>query len=234
MNAKTLTALIALTATFTASSAAFAGDAADMQAALGSADLSGSWVDLKPIGVVTTDTSGYVGLKPIGYLATAADGSVSLKPIGHEYQGDVYDFTWTVDPADVSTSTAAVAADYEALEPVAVITLMGQDGYDGSEIGLKPIGIIEDQGGYADLEPIGLETLDSGSVSLEPIGRDSSPIGLKPIGYGTVDSMGYVELGDMGDVNVQSDGTVDVPVSTSTRSTRDSTSSYTTYTTRSR
>ncbi len=115
-----------------------------------------------------------------------------------------------------------------------VITLMGQDGYDGSEIGLKPIGIIEDQGGYADLKPIGLETLDSGSVSLKPIGRDSSPIGLKPIGYGTVDSMGYVELGDMGDVNVQSDGTVDVPVSTSTRSTRDSTSSYTTYTTRSR
>lgn len=236
MNAQTLTALVALTATLTASSATLAATRGSttsttptIETALYSADLSGSWVDLKPIGVVTTDTSGYVGLKPIGWIATAGDGSVELKPIGREYQSDIYDFAWAVEPADVSTSTAAVAADYEALEPVAVITLMGQDGYDGSEIGLKPIGIVADEGGYTDLKPIGLETMDSGSVSLKPIGVDESPIGLETIGYGTVDSDGYVELGQMGEVTVQYDGGVEIPVSTTTTSSRSRDTSYSDY-----
>ena len=98
MNAMTIIASSALAATF----AAVAMTSADAQActtcpgdlveAFATTDLSGSYIDLKPIGMVETDSNGFTSLKPIGYWATGTDGSVELKPIGSEMAiGDATD-----------------------------------------------------------------------------------------------------------------------------------------------
>jgi hypothetical protein len=142
MNAQTLIAAAAFATAALTSADALACNSCDtsMIEAFATTDLSGSYIDLKPIGVVETDSAGFTSLKPIGYWATAADGSVELKPIGSEHQ-ETYDFAWTVDPADVSSGFRELGEDL---------------------VGLKPIGIIEtDSDGYLDVQQMGEINVDS-------------------------------------------------------------------------
>ena len=231
MNAQTLIATSALAATFAMTSTT--AQARDMSGtslveAFATTDLSGSYIDLKPIGVVETDSNGFTSLKPIGYWATGTDGSVELKPIGSEYQ-DSYDFDWTVEPADVSTSFREASTDLAGLKPIGIIEL-DDDGF----IGLKPIGMEEtDDSGYVDLKPIGLDYQDGDTISLKPIGSEmaigdaTDMVGLKPIGIIETDSDGYLDITDMGEISVESDGMVEVPASSRYSSTVDYSSLYT-------
>jgi hypothetical protein len=230
----TIIASSALAATF----AAVAMTSADAQActtcpgdlveAFATTDLSGSYIDLKPIGMVETDSNGFTSLKPIGYWATGTDGSVELKPIGSEHQ-DSFDFAWTVQPEDVSTSFREASTDLAGLKPIGIIEL-DDDGF----IGLKPIGMEEtDASGYVDLKPIGLDYQDGDTISLKPIGSEmaigdaTDMIGLKPIGIIETDSDGYLDVQQMGEINVDSSGTVELPANSRYSSTVDYSSMYT-------
>ncbi len=233
MNAQTLIATSALAALFAATAtdaqARTRGTSTTSPATLvesfTTAELDGSYIDLKPIGVVETDGAGSVSLKPIGYWATGADGSVELKPIGSDYQQS-YDFEWDVLPADVSTSFAELGDDLVGLKPIGIINID-----DDGVIGLKPIGMeVLDASGYVDLEPIGLETMDGDTISLKPIGTDPADlIGLKPIGIVSTDSDGYIDIQDMGEVSVESSGSVELDARSSGRGSVDYDSYYTSY-----
>ena len=231
MNAQTLIATSALAALFATTTTAQARDmtgltstraAETLVESYATTDLRGSYIDLKPIGVVETDSAGFTSLKPIGYWATAPDGSVELKPIGSEY-ADSYDFEWTVELADVSSSFRDAGTDLAGLKPIGIIEL-GDDGL----VGLKPIGIEETGAdGYTDLKPIGLDYQDGDVIGLKPIGSESTDmIGLKPIGIVSTDSDGYIDLQDMGEVNLESHGSIELPAASTT-----STVDYSSYTT---
>jgi hypothetical protein len=214
MNAQTIIAAAAFATIATAALTSTEVDArttssTPMVDSFATVDLSGSYIDLEPIGVVQTDSAGQTSLKPIGYWATGTDGSVELKPIGQEYQ-DSYDFEWTVEPADVSSSFRELGEDLMGLEPIGIIEL-DADGL----VGLKPIGIEQtDRGGYVDLEPIGLDYQDGDTVSLKPIGSDPGDmIGLKPIGIVQTDLDGYIDLDTMGELDLQSNGNVELDAS---------------------
>ncbi len=231
MNAQTLIATSAFAATFAAvamhSTDADACNICDMPLveAFATTDLSGSYIDLKPIGVVETDSAGFTSLKPIGYWATSADGSVELKPIGSEHQ-ESYDFEWTVQPEDVSTSFREASTDLAGLKPIGIIEL-DDDGF----IGLKPIGIEEDDGaGYLHLKPIGIDESDGDEIALKPIGTqttDGDLIGLKPIGTIETDSDGYLDVQQMSEITLDSSGTASVPSRGSYSSSVDYSSLYT-------
>ena len=174
-----------------------------------------SSVDLKPIGMVTTDADGYLVVQPVGWIYTDSAGSVSLKPIGSSPAAPL-DFDWVVEPADVSTSFAAIAESYVDLKPIGII----EDNGTGV-VGLKPIGVLPSSGSV-DLKPIGLDTLTADSISLKPIGLDdpTSLVGLKPIGYVATDLSGYLDLDLAGTGTVSSTGTLTLRAATSSTSGR--------------
>ncbi len=218
MNAQTLFATAAFAAIALHHHQAQACNICDMPLveSFATVELTGGYIDLKPIGVVETDSSGFVGLKPIGYLATGSDGSVSLKPIGSEVATETYEFDWTVDPADVSISFRTVSDDLAGLKPIGIIEVD-----DNDLVGLKPIGIYEtDSSGYTDLKPIGLDYQDDEAIELDLLGSEDSVdlAGLKPIGTVATDADGYIDLEDVGSIEVETSGAVEVPSSTTSSS----------------
>ena len=236
MNAQTLIAAAAFATVATAALSTSAADAAcyskydpaELTAAMATADLTGTYIDLEPIGMVETDSDGFTSLKPIGYWATAADGSVELKPIGSE-AADSYDFEWTVELADVSSSFREVATDLVGLKPIGIIEID-----DNGFIGLKPIGMEETGAdGYVDLKPIGVEAMDGDTISLKPIGTESAIgdatdlVGLKPIGIIETDSDGYLDIEQMGEISVDSSGFADLPARATRSTSVDYSSLYT-------
>jgi hypothetical protein len=195
-------------------------------------------VELKPIGMVTTDSAGLVGLKPIGYLAVQSDGSVQIEALATPV-ADVFQFTWAVEPADVSASMADAEADLAAGGALGVITegldlLIGENNADyligeNESVELKPIGLVAtDADGYLDLKPIGIDAMDGSSISLKPIGSDPADwVGLKPIGCVAADADGYVDIGVAGSLVVSSSGS-SLLTNTSRTATRSTTSTTST------
>jgi hypothetical protein len=107
VNAKTLTIALALVASSAVAIPAMAQDS------FGYDTLSKCcWNGVHPLGAVLREAAdGTLGVVHVGYLYDDAS-STGVELIGGELsRGLVYDFDWTVEPADVSTTMADLRAE---------------------------------------------------------------------------------------------------------------------------
>lgn len=163
------------------------------------------WEGVQPLGAVRTDANGIKGVVHIGYLhEDSASTSVELIE-GNLSRGLVYDFDWTVEPADVSTSMADAVATRDTTDMVGII-IQENDG----DLNLQPLGVPESEtGGYVDIGPITVAEISGGveiaAPSNDPVSQCciTMPETLKAA---TLDRQGYVDLMDAGAITIDSQG----------------------------
>jgi hypothetical protein len=202
MNAKTLPFALALVASSAVAIPAMAQDS------FGYDTLSKCcWNGVQPLGAVREAADGTLGVVHVGYLYDDAS-STGVELIGGDLdRGLVYDFDWTVEPADVSTTMADAVASSDTTDMVGII-IQESDG----DLNLQPLGVpSSESGGYVDIGPITVAEYDGGielaAPSNDPVSQCciTMPESLKAA---TLDREGYVDLMDAGAITIDSRGSL--------------------------
>ena len=164
------------------------------------------WDGVQPLGAVRKAADGTLGVVHVGYLYEDSS-TTSVELIGGELdRGLLYDFDWTVEPADVSTSMADAVDTRDTTDMVGII-IQENDG----DLNLQPLGVPESEssGGYVDIGPITVAEISGGielaAPSNDPVSQCciTMPETLKAA---TLDRQGYVDLMDAGAITLDSRG----------------------------
>ncbi len=165
------------------------------------------WNGVQPLGAVREAADGTLGVVHVGYLYDDGAGTGVELIAGELSRGLVYDFDWTVEPADVSTTMADAVAASDTTDLVGIIIQESAGGLD-----LQPLGVpASESGGYVDIGPITVAEYDGGIELAVPSDDPVSQCCItlpETLKAATVDRQGYVDLMDAGAITLDSRGSL--------------------------